>query len=61
MPVLLFHSRGVCMNKKDLTMPRYRFRCVLDITPEDLKKMGAKAVGLDIDNTIAPDGTLNFV
>ena len=32
------------MDKKDLTMPRYRFRCVLDITPEDLHKMGAKAV-----------------
>ena len=49
------------MDKKDLTMPRYRFRCVLDITPEDLHKMGAKAVGLDIDNTLAPDGTFNFV
>ena len=23
--------------------------------------MGAKAVGLDIDNTLAPDGTFNFV
>lgn len=48
--------------KKDLlTMPKYRFKCILDVTPEDLKKMGAKAVGLDIDNTIAPDGTMNFV
>ena len=23
--------------------------------------MGAKAVGLDIDNTLAPDGTLKFI
>lgn len=42
-------------------MPKYRFRSVLDITPEDLHKMGAKAVGLDIDNTLAPDGTLKFI
>lgn len=42
-------------------MPKYRFRSVLDITPDDLRKMGAKAVGLDIDNTIAPDGTLKFI
>lgn len=76
MPVLLFngekcvpHGRRAAdngkalknMDKKNLTMPRYRFRCILDITPEDLHKMGAKAVGLDIDNTIAPDGTLKFV
>lgn len=44
-----------------LLMPKYRFRSVLDITPGDLQKMGAKAVGLDIDNTIAPDGTLKFI
>lgn len=44
-----------------LLMPKYRFRSVLDITPEDLHKMGAKAVGLDIDNTLAPDGTLKFI
>lgn len=45
----------------NLTMPKYRFKCILDVTPDDLKKMGAKAVGLDIDNTIAPDGTMNFI
>lgn len=38
----------------------YRFKCVTDITPDDLRKMGAKAVGLDIDNTICFDGTMNF-
>ena len=33
----------------------------LDVSPEELRKMGAKAVGLDIDNTIVPDGTFNFL
>ena len=27
----------------------YRFKCVTDITPDALRKMGAKAVGLAID------------
>ncbi len=49
------------MNKEILLMPRYRFKCILDVTPDDLHKMGAKAVGLDIDNTVAPDGTMNFI
>ena len=33
------------MKHDALLMPKYRFRSVLDITPEDLRKMGAKAVG----------------
>ncbi len=37
-------------------MPKYRFARVTDITIEDLHKMGAKAVALDIDNTICNDG-----
>ena len=49
------------MKKNDVLMPRYRFKCVLDVTPADLQKMGAKAVGLDIDNTLAPDGTMKFI
>lgn len=49
------------MTKDEILMPRYRFKCILDVTPEDLHKMGAKAVGLDIDNTIAPDGTMKFI
>ncbi len=49
------------MKKEDLLMPRYRFRSILDVTAQDLCNMGAKAVGLDIDNTIAPDGTLKFI
>lgn len=49
------------MTKKDLLMPKYRFKCITDITAEDLRKMGAKAVGLDIDNTIAPDGKFQYI
>ncbi len=49
------------MDKTALLMPKYRFKSVLDVRPEDLRKMGAKAVGLDIDNTLAPDGTMKFI
>lgn len=42
-------------------MPRYRFKSVLDITIEDLHKMGAKAVALDIDNTICNDGSTKCI
>ncbi len=49
------------MKDKSILIPRYRFRCILDVTPDDLKAMGAKAVGLDIDNTVAPDGTYNYI
>ena len=49
------------MKNEALLIPKYRFRCVLDITPEDIRKMGAKAIGLDIDNTIAPDGTFRYI
>ncbi len=42
-------------------MPKYRFKSVLDITVEDLNKMGARAVALDIDNTICNDGRDNVI
>lgn len=42
-------------------MPKYRYHSVLDITVEDLKRMGAKAVALDIDNTICNDGKENCI
>lgn len=47
------------MNENDtaaLYLPRLCFHSVLDVTPEDIKALGAKAVALDIDNTICPDG-----
>ena len=42
-------------------MPKYRFKSVLDITVEDLNKINAKAVALDIDNTICNDGRTNVI
>ncbi len=48
------------MTKEELLLPGYRFKCLTDVTPEDLRKMGAKGVGLDIDNTVAPDGTFRY-
>ena len=42
-------------------MPKYRYKSVLDITVADLEKMGAKAVALDIDNTICNDGKTNCI
>lgn len=45
----------------NFAMPRYRFKSVLDITVSDLHKMGAKAIALDIDNTICNDGKDNCI
>jgi HAD superfamily phosphatase (TIGR01668 family) len=42
-------------------MPKYRYKSVLDISVKDLNKMGAKAVALDIDNTICNDGKTNCI
>lgn len=42
-------------------MPKYRFKSVLDISVEDLHKMNAKAIALDIDNTICNDGKENYI
>ncbi len=42
-------------------IPKYRYKSVLDISIEDLHKMGAKAVALDIDNTICNDGKENCI
>ena len=42
-------------------MPKYCFKSVLDIKSEDLIKMGALAVALDIDNTICNDGKNNCI
>lgn len=42
-------------------MPKYRYKSVIDISVDDLNKMGAKAVALDIDNTICNDGKENCI
>ena len=49
------------MKNEDLLIPRYRFRSILDITPDDIRKMGAEGIGVDIDNVIAPDGTFKYI
>ncbi len=40
-----------------LLKPDYRFDTILDITPEDIKKAGARFVLLDTDNTLALHGS----
>lgn len=40
-----------------LLKPDYRFNRILDITPEDIMKAGAKFVLLDTDNTLALHGS----
>ena len=37
--------------------PDFRFNCILDIKPEDIKNSGAKFVLLDTDNTLALHGS----
>lgn len=42
-------------------MPKYRFRRLADITADDLRKMGALGVGLDVDNTTAFDSSNELI
>ena len=49
------------MKDEKLLIPKYRFKSIIDVTHDDLKNMGAKAIGLDIDNVIAPDGTFRYI
>lgn len=44
-----------------LCIPRARFRSVLDVTPEYIRSLGARAVMLDIDNTLCPDGKFRCI
>ncbi len=44
----------------DDLLPKYFFDHITDITPEDLAAMGARAVAIDIDNTIAHDGAFHL-
>ncbi len=41
--------------------PQFFFDKLTDITPEDLKNIGARAVALDIDNTTAYDSVLTLI
>lgn len=47
-------------NKEKNYRPDYRFTRVTDITPYDMERMGAKAVALDLDNTVVPYGSLRY-
>jgi HAD superfamily phosphatase (TIGR01668 family) len=38
-------------DRKAKAMPDYYFRHLLDITPDDIKNMGAEAIAVDLDNT----------
>ncbi len=42
------------------SIPKYFYDSITDITPEDIKKMGGKAVGIDLDNTTVYDSTLQL-
>ena len=42
-------------------MPKYRFRRMADITADDLRKMGALGIGLDVDNTTAFDSSNELI
>ena len=44
----------------DDLLPKYFFDRITDITPADFAAMGAKAVAIDIDNTIADDGAFHL-
>ncbi len=48
------------VNYGDELLPKYFFDRLTDITPRDLKEMGALAVAIDIDNTIADDGAFHL-
>ncbi len=46
---------------KNNCTPQYFFDKLTDITADDLKKIGVKAVALDIDNTTAYDSVLTLI
>ena len=42
-------------------IPKYMYNLITDITPEDLRKMGVRAVGIDLDNTTVYDSGLKIL
>ena len=40
--------------------PQYFYDSITDITPEDIRKMGGRAIGIDLDNTTVYDSTLQL-
>ena len=47
--------------RKEEAFPDYNYNHILDITPDDIKAMGAKAVALDLDNTAAEFGSFHLI
>ncbi len=47
--------------RKEDAYPDFFFNSILDITPGDIKDMGAKAVAVDLDNTAAEFGTFHLI
>ena len=39
-------------------VPQHIYRAITEITPEELRRIGAVAVGIDLDNTTVYDSTL---
>lgn len=42
-------------------VPRYEFEKITDIAVDDLRAMGAKAVGIDLDNTTVKDASFKII
>ena len=42
-------------------IPKYMFNLITDITPSQLREMGVKAIGIDLDNTTVYDNRLKFL
>lgn len=46
--------------KNDNYIPDYSFEKITDITPYEIKKMGVRALAIDLDNTALPYGAYHF-
>ncbi len=46
--------------KKEEAYPDFYYTHILDITPADIKEMGAQAVAVDLDNTAAEFGSFHL-
>lgn len=49
---------SIIENENKSAVPKYEYEKISDISVEDLRAMGVKGVGIDIDNTTAYDSTL---
>ncbi len=54
------HSEPYGDENDEALLPRFFYNTITDITPDALREMGAEAVAIDIDNTIANDGAFHL-